>query len=132
VLCMEKKMGHLLETHCLPPYTWSSNKHTGTIIRMSGLSVWIFLEVHNVCHTFHFAIVVWLLFLDFAICSCVLQKKLICCNGYFILHKLLIILVCCIAHNIKVTTIQYVISFKFSAKIPPVCLNMSKDIYTFM
>jgi hypothetical protein len=33
---------------------------------MSNLSVCIFLDVHNVCHTFNCGIALWLLFLDFS------------------------------------------------------------------
>jgi hypothetical protein len=46
---------------------------------MTDLSVWTFLDIHIVCHTFIFSIFVWLLFLDFS--SCVLQK--ISYTGYF-------------------------------------------------
>jgi hypothetical protein len=33
---------------------------------MNNVSVWIFLYVHIVCHTFNFAVFMWFLFLDFA------------------------------------------------------------------
>lgn len=107
LLCMEKKMGRLLETHCLAPYTLSSTKikprniHGYNNKDEQSLGV----DFHIVCHTFNFAFLVWLLFFDFAICSVCFNY--ICCNGYFIfLHH-------CITQNIMATTVQYVLYFKF-------------------
>ena len=74
MLCMGKK-GHFVETHSLLPYNWSYSKDKNYkdtfILRMNNVSVWIFLYVHIVCYTFNFAVSMWLLYLDFAFCSCV-------------------------------------------------------------